>query len=135
MEASIDVEPVGVVRRLSEASCLLQVERRFREALDGLQAGDEIQVLYWMHELTEAQRRELKVYPRGDRSRPLRGVFALRSPMRPNPIGVSVVRIQEVRGCEVTVSELDALDGSPLVDIKAAPARGCRPGMSGEGLT
>jgi len=130
MEVDIDIQPVGTVRRLSDASCLLQVQPQFQEALDGLQAGDEIQVLYWMHNLTDEHRRSLKVHPRGDQSRPLRGVFALRSPMRPNPIGVSVVRVQEVRGCEVTVSDLDAVDGSPLIDIKAAPARGCRPGVS-----
>jgi len=131
MNVDIDMQPVGTVRRSPDGSCLLRVEQRFEEALHGLRPGDQIQVLYWMHELTDEHRRMLKVHPRGDQSRPLRGVFALRSPMRPNPIGVSVVRIHEVRGCEVTVSELDALDGSPIIDIKAAPAEGRRPGVSG----
>ena len=132
MEAMIHIEPVGTVCRSSDGRCLLQVRPQFQPALDGLKAGGDIQVLYWMHELTEEHRRMLKVHPRGDRSRPLRGVFALRSPMRPNPIGVSVVRIHEVQGCEVAVSDLDAMDGSPLIDVKAAPAQGRRSGVSGE---
>jgi len=125
MKADIDIRPIGKVRRSSDGTCLLDVEPHLQEALDGLKAGDEIQVLYWMHELTEERRQMLKVHPRGDKRRPLRGVFALRSPMRPNPIGVSVVRIQEVRGCEIVIGGIDACDGSPVIDIKAAPGRGC----------
>jgi tRNA-Thr(GGU) m(6)t(6)A37 methyltransferase TsaA len=122
MASDIQIDPVGSVRKSSGVSSVLHVEPRYQEAMDGLNAGDEIQVLYWMHKLTNDHRRMLKVHPRGDRSRPLRGVFALRSPMRPNPIGVSVVRIQQVKGREITVLSLDAEDGSPLIDIKAAPA-------------
>jgi tRNA-Thr(GGU) m(6)t(6)A37 methyltransferase TsaA len=129
----MDMQPIGTVRRSPAGTCLLEVEPRLQEGLDGLKAGDEIQVLYWMHELTEEQRRVLKVHPRGDKRRPLRGVFALRSPMRPNPIGVSVARIQEVRGCEVVIGGIDARDGSPVIDIKAAPGRGCRADVLGKG--
>jgi len=132
MKANMNIQPVGRVRRLSGGSCVLRVQPRFQEALDGLRPGDQIQVLYWMHKLTDEHRGMLKVHPCGDRSKPLRGVFALRSPMRPNPIGVSVVRVQEVRGCELVVSGLDAVDGSPLIDIKAAPAVGSGPGHAGE---
>jgi tRNA-Thr(GGU) m(6)t(6)A37 methyltransferase TsaA len=124
MEADIVIRPIGMVRRSPDGSSLLELQPHLLEALDGLTAGDEIQVLYWMHELTEEHRRMLKVHPRGDKSRPLQGVFALRSPMRPNPIGVSVARIQEVRGCEIVVADIDARDGSPVIDIKAAPGRG-----------
>ncbi len=128
MKSGIGVRPIGTVRKSSDGSCLLELKPRLQDGLDGLKAGDEIQVLYWMHKLTEEQRGILKVHPRGDRSRPLRGVFALRSPMRPNPIGVSVTRIQEVRGCRLVVEDLDALDGSPVIDIKAAPGRKRTPG-------
>jgi len=133
MKTDIEIEPIGTVRKLSDGDSLLQVQPRFQEALDGLRAGDEIQVLYWMHELTEDHRRMFKVHPRGDRSRPLRGVFALRSPMRPNPIGVSVVGVRQVRGCDIAVADLDALDGSPVIDIKAAPRQGRRAGVPGKG--
>lgn len=132
MDKGIEIEPVGVVRKDLDDLCMLEIQPRYAQALEGVREGMRLQVLYWMHELTDEHRRMLKVHPRGDRSRPLRGVFALRSPMRPNPIGVSVVRVQEVQGREVTVSDLDALDGSPLIDIKAAPADGRRPGVSAE---
>lgn len=125
MQENINIQPVGEVRRLSDGTCVLEVLPRFQEALDGVEAGSEVQVLYWMHELTQEHRSMLKVHPRGDTSRPLKGVFALRSPMRPNPIGVSVVRVEEVHGRKLTISGLDALDGSPVIDIKAAgSARG-----------
>jgi len=72
-----------------------------------------------MHELGKAERRSLRVHPRGDIATPRRGVFALRSPMRPNPIGVSEVEVVEVRATGLVVIGLDARDGSPLIDIKA----------------
>lgn len=121
MSEQIQIEPVGRVRRVDEDTCVLEVDPALNEALEGMQAGDSLQVLYWMHELTGSQRQMRKVHPRGDAQRPLKGVFALRSPMRPNPIGVSVVQVLEVRDTQVTVRGLDALDGSPIVDIKAAP--------------
>jgi len=74
--------------------------------------------LYWMHELTHSERRLLRVHPRGDKSVAPRGVFSLRSPMRPNPIGVSEVDVIEVRDAGLVVVGLDARPGSPLVDIK-----------------
>ena len=73
-------------------------------------------ILYW---LDRADRSRLQVHPRGDRSRPLRGVFATRSPHRPNPIAVATVEILEVRGTRFRVRGLDALDGTPLLDIKS----------------
>lgn len=113
-----DIRPIGYVRCAEETS-VLELKESLKDALDGVEAGDMIQVLYWMHELTEEQRRIQKVHPRGDSTRPVRGVFSLRSPMRPNPIGVSKVRVEEVEDTDVTVSGLDALDGSPVLDIKA----------------
>lgn len=119
MREKPDIRPIGRVRRI-EGTSVLELDESLEDALDGVEAGDTIQVLYWMHELTEEDRGIQKVHPRGDTDRPLRGVFALRSPMRPNPIGVSNVRVERVRGTEVTVSGLDALDGSPVLDIKSA---------------
>ena len=85
------------------------------DALDGLGAGDEVIVLTW---LDRARRDVLRVHPRGDASRPLRGVFGTRSPHRPNPIGLHRVKIVSVDGLSVRVQDLEALDGTPIIDVK-----------------
>ena len=83
-------------------------------ALVGLAAGDEVVVLTW---LDRADRNVLTVHPRGDRERPPTGVFATRSPARPNPIGLHRVQIVAIDGAELTVRDLEAVDGTPVVDI------------------
>jgi tRNA-Thr(GGU) m(6)t(6)A37 methyltransferase TsaA len=85
------------------------------DALDGLRAGDEVLVLTW---LDRARRDVLRVHPRGDVSRAEQGVFNTRSPHRPNPIGVHRVEIVEIDGGRVRVHNLEALDGTPIVDLK-----------------
>ena len=85
------------------------------EALDGISAGDEILVLTWFD---RARRDVLRVHPRGDPSRPEQGVFSTRSPDRPNPIGLHRVRVLERHGLRVRVGPLEALDGTPIVDLK-----------------
>jgi tRNA-Thr(GGU) m(6)t(6)A37 methyltransferase TsaA len=85
------------------------------DALDGLAACDEVLVLTW---LDRAGRDVLRVHPRDDLTRPLRGVFATRSPDRPNPIGLHRVRVVEVDGLRLRVRDLEALDGTPVVDVK-----------------
>jgi tRNA-Thr(GGU) m(6)t(6)A37 methyltransferase TsaA len=85
------------------------------EALDGIAVGDELLVLTWFD---RAQRDVLQVRPRSDPSRPLQGVFTTRSPDRPNPIGLHRVTVLEIDGLRVRVSDLEALDGTPLVDVK-----------------
>ncbi len=123
--SSYRVVPVGAVRRRDaeqpNAECVIRVRPELEPALLGIEPGSRLQILYWMHGLGEADREILQCHPRGDRSRPKRGVFALRSPMRPNPIGVTEVEVVAVHGNELTVTGLDALDGSPVVDIKVAP--------------
>jgi tRNA-Thr(GGU) m(6)t(6)A37 methyltransferase TsaA len=84
-------------------------------ALAGLAPGDEIMLLSW---LDEADREVLRVHPRGDTSRPQQGVFSTRSPHRPNPIGLHRVRILAIDGLEVRVSDLEAIDGTPILDVK-----------------
>lgn len=84
-------------------------------AVEGLRAGDQVLVLTW---LDRADREVLTVHPRGDASRPPTGVFATRSPHRPNPIGLHRVGVVAVQGPELVVRELEALDGTPVVDIK-----------------
>ena len=84
-------------------------------ALDGVGRGDELLVLTW---LDRSRRDVLQVHPRGDPSRPLTGVFATRSPHRPNPLGLHRVTVLEVAGPRLRVSDLEALDGTPVVDLK-----------------
>ena len=93
----------------------LVVQPRFAAGLEGLEPGQYIVVLFYLH---KSEGYALRQHPRGDTSRPMRGVFALRSPRRPNPIGLTVVRIEAVEGNVLHVSGLDALDGTPLLDIK-----------------
>lgn len=85
------------------------------DALDGLRADDEVIVLTWLH---LADRDVLCVHPRDDRSVPQRGVFATRSPARPNPIGLHAVRIVEIDGLRLRVAGIEAIDGTPIVDLK-----------------
>ncbi|MCF6523640.1 tRNA (N6-threonylcarbamoyladenosine(37)-N6)-methyltransferase TrmO [Streptomyces sp. JJ36] len=85
------------------------------EALRDLRAGDEVYVLTWLH---QADRGVLRVHPRDDPEQPERGVFGTRSPDRPNPVGLHRVRIAAVDGLRLRVHDLEAIDGTPLVDVK-----------------
>ena len=93
----------------------LVFETGFAIALDGLAPGDEILLLTW---LDRASRDVLRVHPRGDLSRPEQGVFATRSPDRPNPLGLHRVTVLDIDGPRMRVSGLEALDGTPVVDVK-----------------
>jgi tRNA-Thr(GGU) m(6)t(6)A37 methyltransferase TsaA len=85
------------------------------EALADIAVGDRLIVLTW---LDRGDRSVLRVHPRGDPAAPLTGVFSTRSPDRPNPIGLHEVTVQQVDGLRVRVSDLEALDGTPVVDVK-----------------
>ncbi|MFG2057453.1 tRNA (N6-threonylcarbamoyladenosine(37)-N6)-methyltransferase TrmO [Micromonospora sp. NPDC048930] len=87
----------------------------YASALHGLRPGVDVLVLTW---LDRADRDVLVVHPRGDRSRPETGVFATRSPHRPNPVGLHRVRILQVDGVRVRVADLEAVDGTPVLDVK-----------------
>jgi tRNA-Thr(GGU) m(6)t(6)A37 methyltransferase TsaA len=93
----------------------LVFEPAVHEALDGIRAGDEIIVLTW---LDRARRDVLRVHPRGDISRVQQGVFSTRSPHRPNPIGLHRVEILSIDGGRVRVRRLEAVDGTPIIDVK-----------------
>jgi len=101
----------------------LVFEPRVLDALDGLEPGARVIVLTW---LDRADRTTLKVHPRDDARNPLRGVFGTRSADRPNPIGLHEVEVLAIEGNRVQVSDLEALDGTPIVDLKPviqAPGR------------
>jgi tRNA-Thr(GGU) m(6)t(6)A37 methyltransferase TsaA len=93
----------------------LEIYPEYQEGLAGIIPGQTIVVLFWLH---RAGRDILKVHPRGDMSRQLRGVFATRSPDRPNPIAISELKVRAVHGNRLEVSGLDILDGTPILDIK-----------------
>jgi tRNA-Thr(GGU) m(6)t(6)A37 methyltransferase TsaA len=87
------------------------------EGLTGLESGQQIMVVFYFH---RSEGYDLCQHPRGDRSRPQRGVFALRSPRRPNPIGVTAAKLVAVEGNVLRVRGLDAINGTPVLDIKPA---------------
>jgi tRNA-Thr(GGU) m(6)t(6)A37 methyltransferase TsaA len=93
----------------------LAFEAEVLPALEGVAVGDRVLVLTW---LDRADREVLQVHPRDDLSRPLTGVFATRSPGRPNPIGLHAVEVLEIDGARLRVSGLEAIDGTPVLDVK-----------------
>ena len=99
----------------------IEIFPAFLEGLDGLEAGRELLVLTWLH---LADRSVLKVHPRGNPGAPLKGVFATRSPARPNPIGLHRVTLLGREGGRLRVAPLEALDGTPVIDIKPLADRG-----------
>ncbi len=122
------VEPIGTVesslaqredapRQPDEGAppAWLLIETALLPALQGIVPGDDIILVTW---LDRAQRDVLSVHPRGDLSRPEQGVFSTRSPDRPNPLGLHRVTVTDVDGACLRVSSLEALDGTPILDIK-----------------
>ena len=93
----------------------LAFDARFADGLEGIREGDELLVLTW---LDRAERDVLRVRPRSDPANPVQGVFSTRSPDRPNPIGLHRVRVEAVDGTRLRVRDLEALDGTPVVDVK-----------------
>ncbi|HVU59101.1 MAG TPA: tRNA (N6-threonylcarbamoyladenosine(37)-N6)-methyltransferase TrmO [Puia sp.] len=93
----------------------LQVHEKFTAALEGTMPGDEVILITWFH---QSHRDVLAVHPRGDKNNPLTGVFATRSPDRPNPLGLHRVKVMEIKGNSLKVGPLEAIDGTPVVDIK-----------------
>jgi tRNA-Thr(GGU) m(6)t(6)A37 methyltransferase TsaA len=93
----------------------LEVKEAFAAALRGVGIGDEVIVITWFH---LSKRDVLEVHPRGDRRNPLAGVFTTRSPDRPNPLGLHRVKVLEIAGARLKIGPIEALDGTPVVDIK-----------------
>jgi tRNA-Thr(GGU) m(6)t(6)A37 methyltransferase TsaA len=93
----------------------LEVHPRFAKGLHLLTAGDKIIVITWFH---QGRRRVLQVHPRGNKRNPLTGVFATRSPDRPNPLGLHPVVIRQIDGTRLRIGPIEAIDGTPVVDIK-----------------
>jgi tRNA-Thr(GGU) m(6)t(6)A37 methyltransferase TsaA len=122
------LNPIGVVRspltdRRSAPSqgaegapeAWIELAPAVAEGLDGIEPGQEVVVVTWLH---LSRRDVLKLHPRWDESRPLTGVFATRSPDRPNPLGLHRVTVLEVAGRRLKVRPIEAIDGTPVVDVK-----------------
>jgi tRNA-Thr(GGU) m(6)t(6)A37 methyltransferase TsaA len=124
--SKIKLEPVGFVKtkavgkEVRDKNVISQIV--FREeltvALGGIQEFSHLFVLFWLHEMSDEDRRILKVRPRGRSDMPLLGIFATRTPHRPNPIGLTRVKLLKAEGNIITVQGLDAFDGTPVLDIK-----------------
>lgn len=111
--------PVGIIHN-RENDVRIEIYPEYTEALLGLKQFSHIHVLYWLHlNDTPEKRKTLQVNPRKNPANPLTGVFATHSPRRPNPIALSRCRITVVTATGVDIDEIDALDGSPVIDIKA----------------
>jgi tRNA-Thr(GGU) m(6)t(6)A37 methyltransferase TsaA len=122
------LEPIGWIRsELKETkdaprfytegapNARLELDARVWDAMDGIKVGDDIVVITWLH---LANRGTLKVHPRGDLTRPKRGVFSTRSPHRPNPLGLHRAKVLAIDQNVVSIGPIEAIDGTPVVDIK-----------------
>ena len=124
---SMTVKAIGIVRNeikqpskrdYEKVISEIVVDSSLTEALDNLDDFSHIIVAYWMHRVTDTGRLPTKVHPRGRQELPLVGLFATRSPHRPNPVGLATVRLLERRDNILKVEGLDAIDGTPVIDIK-----------------
>ncbi|MFC1860465.1 tRNA (N6-threonylcarbamoyladenosine(37)-N6)-methyltransferase TrmO [Chloroflexota bacterium] len=125
-EESMDLKAIGIVRseitQPARKDCTkvisdIVVNDDLAEALSGLEGFSHIIVLYWLHKVVSGSI-SLKVHPRGRLELPLLGLFATRTPNRPNRVGIATVRLVERRGNILRVKGLDAIDGTPIIDIK-----------------
>jgi len=124
-DVGIVMKPVGFVKteavgdEVKDKNRISQIiiHAEFAEALDGIEEFSHLFVLFWLNQVSRENKR-LKVHPRGRKDLPLLGVFATRTMLRPNPIGLTLVELVKVEGNVLTVRGLDALDGTPVLDIK-----------------
>jgi tRNA-Thr(GGU) m(6)t(6)A37 methyltransferase TsaA len=126
----LTLRPIGIVRSTlrdrrdaprgradGAPEAVIELNAELADALRGVEPGTELLLLTWLH---EAERDVLLVHPRGDESRPLTGVFATRSPDRPNPVGLHRVTVLAVEETQLRVDALEAIDGTPVLDLKIA---------------
>ena len=110
---------IGTVKEVNGTFSVIKLDTEYCNGLLHLEDYSHLIILYWFHERdNEKHRQTTQVIPRRHGQTTLRGVFTSRSPSRPNPVGLCVVRLHFVDGCEIKVENLDAFQGSPIVDIK-----------------
>jgi tRNA-Thr(GGU) m(6)t(6)A37 methyltransferase TsaA len=129
------LKPVGTIRsslkrrknaprqgNLGAPDVWLEIAPAFAKCLEGIVLGEEIILITWLH---QARRNVVKVHPQSDKNNPLTGVFATRSPDRPNPLGLHRVKVLEIERNRLKVGPLEAIDGTPVVDIKPVLSKSC----------
>jgi tRNA-Thr(GGU) m(6)t(6)A37 methyltransferase TsaA len=122
------LHPIGVIRSTIETraqaprqgsegapDAWLEVDAAVASGLRGIAVGDDLLVITWLH---QGRRETLEVHPRSDKTRPLAGVFATRSPDRPNPLGLHRVTVRQIDGTRLRIGPIEVIDGTPVVDIK-----------------
>ena len=125
---SVTFNPIGIIRsdlkkrtnarlELKKITAEIIIDTRYKDALHGLTGFSHIIVLFWMH-LSNFDKSRLKAHPMGRKEAPVQGIFSLRTPNRPNAIGKSTVKLLEIKDNILRVQGLDAIDGTPVLDIK-----------------
>lgn len=118
MSRTFYLKSVGIIRKADE-KVWVEIFDEYQDALLGLEGFSHIYVLYWFDQNDSAEkRRTLQVHPRKDPANPLTGVFATHSPQRPNLIALTLCKIESILGNKIKIEEIDAYDGSPVIDIK-----------------
>jgi len=124
----IKLKPIGVVHNeikqtgyhdCKEIVSKIEVDAKWAELLDGIEEFSHIIVLFWMHRVSPNSEPPAKVHPKGRADLPLVGLFATRAPHRPNSIGLTIVKLLKRNGNVLTVQGMDAIDGTPIIDIKS----------------
>ena len=112
------VRPIGHVQKKGERIVII-LDKKYQEGLLGLEHWSHVQVIWWFDKNDTPEKRAiLQVHPRGDQQNPLTGVFATRSPVRPNLIAVSLCKIVSVKANVIEIEKIDAFEGTPVLDIK-----------------
>jgi tRNA-Thr(GGU) m(6)t(6)A37 methyltransferase TsaA len=122
----IVITPIGYVKTISvgeevkDRTAVSQIVLRDElvEGLDGIAGFSHVFVIFYLNQVTIDQQKTMKVHPRGRQDMPLTGVFATRTMIRPNPIGLTLVELLQVEGKVLTIKGLDAYDGTPVLDLK-----------------
>jgi tRNA-Thr(GGU) m(6)t(6)A37 methyltransferase TsaA len=117
-DRAFTIHPIGHVQK-AEGRTLIVLDKKYQPGLLGLEGFSHIQVIWWFDKNDTPEKRAiLQVHPRGDTNNPLTGVFATRSPLRPNLIALSLCKIVSVKANVVEVEKIDAFEGTPVLDIK-----------------
>ena len=122
----IKLKSIGYVRRASKQENVkdrslvseITIQKGLTKALEGIEEFSHVFVLFYMHQVSAKDKKALKVHPRGRMDLPLVGLFATRTPLRPNPVGLALVELLKRRENVLVVQGLDAFDGTPVLDLK-----------------
>lgn len=124
----IAIKPIGIIKNKKKESSRpgwekgmiseITLDQSLTEFTEGLEEFSHIIIIFWMHKISPEKEVPSKVHPRGRHDLPLVGLFTTRAPVRPNPLGISIVKLVECRGNKLKVEGLDAFDGTPVIDIK-----------------